>query len=148
MSITLNDVIHKNSDEENSQSTLFTPFTERPEIVDQDYIRLPTTKKSYIDPPVDDIMDSISTLPYPFRERKRTQRRTLRPEGLSPSKDMKRRLDESPFEKQLEILNSQRQYTNQQLSPTIDNWLSSTLKQVEPLDINNFDEYGNLKAEK
>ncbi|KAI8886888.1 hypothetical protein K501DRAFT_269466 [Backusella circina FSU 941] len=136
-----------NIDEENNQSTLYTPFIERPEIVDQDYIRLPTTKKSYIDPPVDDIMDSISTLPYRFRERKRSQKRMLRPEDISPSRDMKSRLDESPFEKQLELLNSQRHNTHQ-LSPSIDNWLSSTLKQTEPLDINNFDEFGNLKAER
>ncbi|KAK4513774.1 uncharacterized protein ATC70_005780 [Mucor velutinosus] len=40
-------------------STLYAPFTERPEIIEDDYIPLPTVTRKYIDPPPDVLLDSI-----------------------------------------------------------------------------------------
>ncbi|GAN09890.1 hypothetical protein MAM1_0301d09423 [Mucor ambiguus] len=40
-------------------STLYAPFIERPEIVEDDYIPLPTVTRKYIDPPPDVLLDSI-----------------------------------------------------------------------------------------
>lgn len=51
----------------NDNSTLYSPFTQRPEIIEDDYIPLPTVTRNYIDPPPDSIIDS---LPYPFRVRR------------------------------------------------------------------------------
>ncbi|KAF1802083.1 hypothetical protein V8B55DRAFT_1476831 [Mucor lusitanicus] len=40
-------------------STLYAPFIERPEIIEDDYIPLPTVTRKYIDPPPDVLLDSI-----------------------------------------------------------------------------------------
>lgn len=40
-------------------STLYSPFAQRPEIMDDDYIPLPTVTRNYIDPPPDSIIDSL-----------------------------------------------------------------------------------------
>ncbi|KAI8886009.1 hypothetical protein K501DRAFT_270257 [Backusella circina FSU 941] len=60
---------HQKGFENDYYSTLFSPFIERPKIIDSNYIPLPTVTRSYIEPPTDELMETIPTLPYPFRER-------------------------------------------------------------------------------
>ena len=44
-------------------SALYSPFDQRPEVMDDDYIPLPTVTRKYIDPPPDVIIQSIKRKP-------------------------------------------------------------------------------------
>ncbi|KAI7891990.1 uncharacterized protein EV154DRAFT_506550 [Mucor mucedo] len=66
----------------NDYSTLYSPFTQRPEIIEDDYIPLPTVTRNYIDPPPDSIIDS---LPYPFRTRRPVKHKIQQYENALPS---------------------------------------------------------------
>lgn len=73
-------------DGEYHYSTLYTPFTQRPEIAEDDYIPLPTVTRKYLNPPPDLILDSIASLPYPFRARLAVRRKLEnRTENQPPS---------------------------------------------------------------
>ncbi|KAL9543834.1 hypothetical protein PS6_009066 [Mucor atramentarius] len=49
-------------------STLYAPFIERPEIIEDDYIPLPTVTRKYIDPPPDVLLDSIPSFHHTHKK--------------------------------------------------------------------------------
>lgn len=62
-----------------NDSTLYAPFIERPELIESDYIPLPTVTRKYIDPPSDVLLNSIPS----FHIHKKNHIDSL--DNLSPS---------------------------------------------------------------
>jgi hypothetical protein len=60
---------------------LYAPFIERPEIIESDYIPLPTVTRKYIDPPSDVLLNSIPS----FHIHKKNHINSLDDLSLSPT---------------------------------------------------------------
>ncbi|KAI8336052.1 hypothetical protein EDC96DRAFT_524310 [Choanephora cucurbitarum] len=59
--------------EGDQESPICSPFTKRPEFIENNYIPLPTVTRKYIDPPPDVILDAIPSLVYPSKTRHTSQ---------------------------------------------------------------------------
>jgi hypothetical protein len=137
--------LYPRSSDSDYYSSIYSPFTQRPEIEEDDYIPLPTVTRKYIDQPPDSILDSIPSLPYPFRVRQPVRHRSekvenpplsdipsLLPLSLSSSPNKKISLQSSKRHSlgngQIDrLITSNRQKEEQNttsVTPETDDWLS------------------------
>lgn len=61
---------------------MYAPFTKRPEMIEDDYIPLPTVTRKYIDPPPDVLLDSIPSFHHTH---KRKQTHLLDNDSANPT---------------------------------------------------------------
>lgn len=105
---------------------MYTPFIERPQVIDNDYyIPLPTVTRKYIDRPSDSILDAIESMHFPSstRQENKEEKKTipLTPNNTKNTNRLKIDTDSARLAVTCPGYDS---HINENLIPEINSWLS------------------------
>jgi hypothetical protein len=107
-------------------SSMYTPFIERPQVIDNDYyIPLPTVTRKYIDQPADSILDAIESMHFPSSgRREKRQENKISNSALNSKNNNQLKIDTNSERLAVTHHHGYNSNIKENLIPEINSWLS------------------------